>query len=197
MGSHSTPCDRRLGDLVYQQGHFIAFYVAFGLVLWAFDRAEMTGNRTSRVGRLFRSIVWGAFGAATAVATLALLSPDGYRIATRGDVRYVQEPLFFLPLMVAIAVGAAWLPTWFSGHGRLTVRCWLSTVAAFLLLGMLRESDRAAIDQSTDSRSAAGIRAVHRCRPVSLSGGINRIRWGARSRRWKPRRLGRRGCSDA
>jgi hypothetical protein len=135
------------GDLVYQQVHFIAFYVAFGLVLWGFDRVGMTGDPASTAGRVLRGTVWGAFGLGTAIAIAALLDPAGYRIVSSGDVRYVQEPLFFLPLFVALGVGVAWLPGWLSVHARGSARPWLAALSGFMLLGMLRE---ATIVPSTD-----------------------------------------------
>jgi len=101
-----------MGDLVYQQFHFVGFYLAFGLVLWGFDRAGMTGARMSAPGRVLRPVVWGAYLVATAVAVATLLAPDGYRVGSAGGTHYAQLPQFFLPLFVALAVGAAWLPRW-------------------------------------------------------------------------------------
>ena len=135
------------GDLFYQQAHFAAFYVAFGLVLWAFDRVGMTGSRTSRAGRVLRTTAWAAFALATVVAMAELLAPEGYRIVSGGDVRYVQQPAFFLPVLVVLVVGTAWLPSWVSGAWRKTTRPWLAAFAAFMLLGILRE---ATIIPSTD-----------------------------------------------
>jgi hypothetical protein len=135
------------GDLLYQQSHFAAFYVAFGLVLWAFDRVGMIGSRETEAGRNVRTLTWGAYGLATVIALAGLLTPDGYRIVTQGDVRYVQQPLFFLPPLVALSVGAAWLPSWALGQRPDPVRRWFALLAAFMLLGMLRE---ATIIPSTD-----------------------------------------------
>jgi hypothetical protein len=128
------------GDLFYQQVHFGLFYVAFALVLLGFDLAGMLGDRSARRWNGRRAIAWAAFAAATGVALVALLTPESYRIVSGGDVRYVQEPLFFLPLFVALAVGAADLPSWLDGSQRRTARPWLATVAGLLVLGMLRES---------------------------------------------------------
>jgi hypothetical protein len=128
------------GDLAYQQVHFIAFYVAFGVVLWGFDRVGMTGGPGLSRGRLVRATVWGAFALATAIAVAGLLAPDGYRIVSGGDVRYVQQPVFFLPLFVVLVVGVASLSSWLSAEGRRSARAWLAALAAFMLLGMLREA---------------------------------------------------------
>ena len=55
-------------------------------------------------------------------------------------MRYVQEPLFFLPLFVVLAAGAARLPSWLDAAQRRTAQPWLAAFAAFTLLGSLRES---------------------------------------------------------
>jgi len=135
------------GDLAYQQVHFGVFYVAFGLVLWGFDRVGMTGTRATRAGSAVRAIVWGVFGLSVVVAALVLLSPDRYRVVSGGDVRYVQETVFFVPVFVALAVGVAWLPSWLSPVERHSARPWLAAVAALLVVGLLRE---ATIVPSTD-----------------------------------------------
>ena len=127
------------GDLFYQQGHFVLFYVGFGLVLWGFDRVGMLGDHASAPGRRRRTITWGAFALSTGAALVGLLTPDSYRIVSGGDVRYVQEPLFFVPLFVVLAAGAIQLPTWLVVAERQTARPWLAALAASMLIGMLRE----------------------------------------------------------
>jgi hypothetical protein len=128
------------GDLFYQQAHFALFYVAFGLILWGFDRAGILGDNVSSTGRARRTIAWSAFALATGVAAVGLLTPDSYRVVSGGDVRYVQEPLFFLPLFVVLVAGAARLPGWLDSTKRRAAQTWLSAFAACMLLGMLRES---------------------------------------------------------
>jgi len=135
------------GDLVYQQIHFAAFYVAFGLVLWGFDQAGMAAAPAAVAGRLVRPAVWGAFGIAVVLALIGLLSPDSYKVIGSDGISYVQEPLFFLPVFVVLLVGAASLPSWLDAGRRHTVRPWLAAVATFMLVGMLRE---ATIIASTD-----------------------------------------------
>ena len=129
------------GDLFYQQVHFALFYVAFGLILWGFDRVGMFGDHSSRPRLAARAIVWAAFAVATGLAVVGLLTPDSYRIVSGGDDRYVQQPLFFLPLFVVLAAGAARLPIWLDTAQRATVRPWLAALAACMLVGMLRESN--------------------------------------------------------
>ena len=128
------------GDLFYQQVHFGLFYVGFGLVLWGFDRAGVLGDPGATRGRTRRMIWWGAFAAATGFAVIGLLSPDRYRVVSGGGVSYVQEPLFFLPLFVALVAGAVGLPSLADPARRRTPRAWLAALAGLMLLGMLRES---------------------------------------------------------
>ena len=128
------------GDLFYQQVHFALFYVAFGLILWGFDRVGLIGDHASSAGRARRTITWGAFAVATGAAVLGLLTPDSYRIVSGGGVRYVQQPLFFLPLLVVLFAGAARLPTWLDQARLGTAQPWVAALATFMLLGMLRES---------------------------------------------------------
>jgi hypothetical protein len=128
------------GDLFYQQVHFVLFYFGFGAVLWGFDRVGMLGDRASGRGRARRTITWTAFGVATVMALVELLTPDNYRVASHGDVAYVEELLFFLPIFVALTAGAVWLPSWLVAAERQTTRPWLAALAGLLLFGMLRES---------------------------------------------------------
>jgi len=128
------------GDLLYQQAHFMLFYVAFGLILFGFDRVGMLGGHRSTTGHAARAIVWGTFGLATAAATFGLLRPDTYRLISGGDVRYVQEPLFFLPLFAVLAAGSVRLRSWVHPGRRRTAEAWLAALSALLMLGMLREA---------------------------------------------------------
>jgi hypothetical protein len=129
------------GDLFYQQVHFALFYVAFGMILWGFDRVGMFGDHASRPGRAARTMVWAAFALATGLAVVGLLTPDSYRIVSGGEERYVQQPLFFLPLFVVLAAGAARLRIWLDPDERGMMRSWLAALAACMLLGMVRESN--------------------------------------------------------
>jgi hypothetical protein len=129
-----------IGDLPYQQVHFAAFYLGFALVLWSFDRLEMTGDHAVRHGRVLRAVAWGAFVLATLVVIEQLLTPATYRVVSTGQVRYVQQPQFYLPVFVVLVAGAAWLPRAFPAGREQAARPWLAVFAAFVFLGMLREA---------------------------------------------------------
>jgi hypothetical protein len=126
-------------------------YVAFGAVLLGVDRiagatmgagTEAVADRRWRAARLTG---WATFGLSVAIAGAVLLSPAGYRVVgPTGDVRYVQEPVFYLPLVVTLLICAfgplaivrkAGPPT---PHFR--IAAWFAAFAALSLLGVLREA---------------------------------------------------------
>jgi hypothetical protein len=132
------------GDLFYQQVHFGAFYVAFGMVLWGMLRVRTADLPISAPpGPWFGAAAWTTFLIATVGVGFELLRPDTYRVVSAGgDVRYVQEVSFFLPVFIALAAGAiGLLPLLDDARSSARRRAaWLVALAAFMSLGMLREA---------------------------------------------------------
>ena len=139
------------GDLVLQQVHFAVFYVAFGAVLLGVDRiagATLAAGTAAVAGRRWRAARvagWAAFCLSVAIAGANLMSPAGYRVVgPTGVVRYVQEPIFCLPLVVTLLIGVfgplaivqmTRPPT---PHPRIVA--WFAAFAALSLVGVLREA---------------------------------------------------------
>jgi len=122
-----------LGDLVYQRAHFTLFYAAFGLVAWGIDRASAVAHRPA-----WRPIAWAAFAGTTLLALGVLwLAPSLYH-ATGGDpTRYIQLPLFYVPLVVVLLSGG-WAFTGAAAAGR--AGAWRAEAFVIAsLVGVLRE----------------------------------------------------------
>jgi hypothetical protein len=139
----------QIGDLAFQQWHFGAFYVGFALVLVGIDRLGLTphpetGVRTGARWTVARSFAWAGFAGATVLAAGVLLVPSEYRVELRGDVRYVQLAVFYLPLVATLLVGLIALPmaavTTRTDPARRRSLWWFAAYAGLMLLVVLREA---------------------------------------------------------
>jgi hypothetical protein len=146
VGVGSNALRASTGDLFYQQAHFAAFYIGFGLVLAAVDALIAVARQTDlirRSGRAWtaaRLIGWGTFALAVTVACAFLVQAGALPGAT--GARVPQQAVFYLPVFVVLglavlALGGAAL----TDRGPLRAVCgWFAAFAALLFLGMLRES---------------------------------------------------------
>jgi uncharacterized membrane protein YidH (DUF202 family) len=136
------------GDLLYQQVHFAVFYVGFGLVLVGSDRV-VSDDRTADPSpvspdgwRRWRWTLWGIWAAATAVG-VAKLATAGVG-APQADRRVPQEPIYFLPVLVALVIVTVVmlaLAGRTSDRGwRRQVVIWFGLFGGLLFIGFLREA---------------------------------------------------------
>ena len=142
-----------VGDLVYQQVHFLIFYLGFGLVLYGIDRvaaanvasAPGPGAAARRLSSPLRLFAWGAFSASVLIACVFLLDPSTYTTAQAGGrERFAQQGVFYLPLFTVLVIGAVGLPAIAlvdRARGAARRRLfWFGAYAGFALVGMLREA---------------------------------------------------------
>ncbi|HEX5503474.1 MAG TPA: hypothetical protein VFW96_12685 [Thermomicrobiales bacterium] len=135
---------------LYQQARFSLWYVAFALILFGIVAAVAPAPRArpshgaDRRWVATRLLLWALFAIAVGVAAAHLFNADTYAI-TRSGSRFnaVQQRVFYLPLIVATALGAALAAGSALRAADAATRrrlAWLASFAALLLLGLLAEA---------------------------------------------------------
>ena len=125
------------GDLVFQRLHFAIFYVGFAVLLWGVRGAGNLGDRPDVlwVGLLVYALSVG-------IAAYGLTDPSTFRsVAASGEVRYIQEPTFYLPLITALGIALTAGVAGVRRHGgdrRVDIS--LAAFALLSLIGVLREA---------------------------------------------------------
>jgi hypothetical protein len=139
------------GDLFYQQSHFVAIYVGFGMITFGVIHVLGTAPSNESHGParwtwpILRCLVWLAYAGATFVAGSALAHADEDipGLLSR-STHVVQQVVFFLPVFVTLAIGAVTLlglaavrvdPQW-----RRRSLAGLGLFAAMAFVGFLREA---------------------------------------------------------
>ncbi len=134
------------GDLFYQQVHYAAFYVGFGLVLAAVDTVVSAARQddvirgSGRAWSAARLAGWGVFALAVTIAGAFLVDAAALPGATGNHVP--QQAVFFLPVFVVLGLAALVLGfVALTDRGPLRAACgWFAAFAALVFLGMLREA---------------------------------------------------------
>ena len=134
------------GDLFYQQVHFAAFYVGFGLVLAAVDTVVAAARQDDSIRgsgpawSAARIAGWGVFALAVTVASAFLVDAAALPGATGN--RVPQQAVFFLPVFAVLGLAALVLAgVALADRGPMRAVCgWFAAFAALVFLGMLREA---------------------------------------------------------
>ncbi len=138
-----------IGELLYQQAHFSVFYIGFALVLFGFlaalfsaRGAILPSDNQHRVNRL-QIFLWMLYVLCVAIAAASLFRPATYTIITSSGLHYVQQPIFFFPLFVSLAMGIVGLSVAAARSTRSRLRrhlAWLDLFAVLVFIGLLREA---------------------------------------------------------
>jgi hypothetical protein len=135
------------GDLLYQQVHFSIFYLGFALVLSGVDQVASSQPTLTpvRAWAAARAGIWIAYAGAVGFSVWLLANAGAAATAQQRALHHVpQQPAFFLPLLLVLAVSTvvlAWLATT-RGAARETrgLVAWLSAFTGLVLIGCMREA---------------------------------------------------------
>jgi hypothetical protein len=135
------------GDLIYQQVHFSIFYLGFALVLFGVDQVASSRQTLMpvRAWAAARAGVWIAYAGAVGFSLWLLASAGAAATAQQRAMNHVpQQPIFFLPVLLALSISTivlAWLASApGAAHGTRGLQAWLSGVTGLVLVGCLREA---------------------------------------------------------
>ncbi len=138
-----------ISELLYQQAHFSVFYIGFALVLFGFlaalfaARGEGLPSGSQRSANRLQIFLWILYILCVAVAAVSLLNPASYTVITSSGLHYAQQPIFFLPLFVSLAMGIVGLSIVAARLRSSSLRghlAWLDLFAMLVFVGLLREA---------------------------------------------------------
>ncbi len=131
-----------ISEVLYQRAHFLVFYAAVALILYGIDSSLSTVKQTSmrtinRVIKPLRIAQWGVFFVTVVLAVFYLFSAS-----LNAQGRLVQQPVFFLPLVLVVLLGLFEVPalaaTTTSKYRK--PLAWFGLTMILLLIGALREA---------------------------------------------------------